>query len=383
MCSALQTGGAERQWAILIPGLARRGLDVRLLTLTGGGRFFDEIQAAGVHCRCAGMKTRWDVRGIRRAFQLAEPEPDIIVTHETNAQVLGQAIASRAQAVHVTVDHTPPGLPRGLHRRLLGRLVAKGVDCTIAVSRSQLPDLADLGFDRDKVRVIYNGIPALQPTKSRDEARNSLGIESDDFVAVVIAALRAQKRVPVFIDAVASAHIANTRIKGFVAGGGPDLDALRTLAAQRGSSVTLLGERADVADLLLASDVACLTSWTEAAPIALIEAMALARPVIAAAVGGNDEVVVGGETGILVPTPEPSEFANAFQVLAADRSHARALGQAGKARYERLFTAEKMLDDYADVLIRLWEGLDGDDLTSGPRMRPLPGTIGNEGSDAR
>lgn len=353
MCSALHTGGAERQWAILIPGLARRGFDARLVTLTDRGRFFDEVQAAGVPCRCVGLKSRWDLRGIRRAFQFAEPVPEIIMTHETNAQILGQAIASRAKAAHVTVDHTPPALPRGLHRRLLGRLVAKRVDCAIAVSRSQLPDLAALGFDRGRVRVIHNGIPALRPTKSREEARASLGIEADDFVAIVVAALRAQKRVPIFIDAVASAHNANARIKGFVAGGGPDLDALRVLAAGRGSSVTLLGERTDVADLLLASDVACLTSWTEATPIALIEAMALQRPVVAAAVGGNEEVVVDGETGILVPTLEPTEFANALQTLAADRSRGRELGRAGKARYERLFTEEKMLDDYAEVFIRL------------------------------
>ena len=87
--------------------------------------------------------------------------------------------------------------------------------------------------------------------------------------------------------------------------------------------------------------------------MALIEAMALERPVLAAAVGGNDEVVVDGETGILVPAPEPSEFARALQALSANRPGVRALGQAGRTRYERLFTAQKMLDDYADVFMRL------------------------------
>jgi glycosyltransferase involved in cell wall biosynthesis len=255
MCSALHTGGAERQWSILIPGLAERGFSVQLLTLAGRGRFFDEIEAAGLPCESAGLKSRWDLRGIKRAFELTKLAPDVVMTQETNAQVLGHLITRRVKAAHVTVDHTPPGLPRSLHRRLLTRLIAKRAECAIAVSRSQLLELGALGFDRRRLRVIYNGLPTLRPERSRAQTRASLGFNSRDFVAVVIAALRDQKRVGVFIEAVAAAHRADHRIKGLVAGGGPDLERLRILACSRGSSVNLLGERSDVADLITASDV--------------------------------------------------------------------------------------------------------------------------------
>jgi glycosyltransferase involved in cell wall biosynthesis len=77
--------------------------------------------------------------------------------------------------------------------------------------------------------------------------------------------------------------------------------------------------------------------------------MALERPVVAAAVGGVSEVVVHGETGILVPSPDPVLFANAFQALASQPSHARMLGVAGRRRYERIFTAERMVEGYADL----------------------------------
>jgi glycosyltransferase involved in cell wall biosynthesis len=353
MCSALGTGGAERQWSILIPGLAKRGFDVRLMTLRARGRFFEEIQSAGIQCQCVGLRSRWDLAGILRTFELARPVPQVIMTHEMNAQVLGQLIASRTRAAHVTVDHTPPGIPRGWHRRLLIRLVARKVDVGIAVSRSQLPELYELGFDRNKLRIIYNGVPALRPTRARSETRAALGYGDWDFVAVLVGALRDQKRVPVFIEAIAAAHAADPRIKGLVVGGGAAFPVLRALAAYRGSNVSLLGERDDVLDLIAASDVVCLTSWTEATPVALIEAMALERPVIAAAVGGNEEVVVHGETGILVAEPEVAQFADAFQELASEASRSRALGRAGKMRYERLFTAERMVDEYVDVLIKL------------------------------
>jgi glycosyltransferase involved in cell wall biosynthesis len=350
LSSELRTGGAERQWSILIPGLAERGFDVRLLTLAGRGRFFDEIAAAGVPCKCADLASRWDLRGLARALELANPAPDVVMTQGTNAQVLGHFIASRAKARHVTIDHTPPGLPRRLHRRLLVRLIAPRVDYAIAVSRSQVPDLAHLGFEPRRLRVIYNGLPAPRPTRSREEARASLEFESRDFVILVLAALRPQKRVPVFIEAVAGAQVREDRIKGIVAGGGPDLEDLRSFAKNSGSSVSLLGERADVADLIVASDAVCLTSWTEATPIALIEAMALGRPVIAGSVGGIGEIVVDRETGLLVPRPDSGLFALAFHELATEPSRARALGEAGRARYERLFTVDKMLDDYVELL---------------------------------
>src|SRR6266566_2207940 len=97
-----------------------------------------------------------------------------------NAQILGHFIASRSSAIHVTIDHTAPERRRALHRRLLARFVAKRVDVAIAVSKSQLPQLAALGFDTRALRVIYNGIPPLRPEKSRVQARASLGLESRD-----------------------------------------------------------------------------------------------------------------------------------------------------------------------------------------------------------
>lgn len=349
MCSALETGGAERQWSILIPGLAERGYETEVLTLAGRGRFFDEIQAAGVPSHCAELRSRWDLRGLRRALGYANRRLDIVMSRETNAQVVGLALASRARAAHVTMDQTPPGLPRGAHRRLLLRLIAPRVDRVIAVSRSQIPELVSLGFDEARTRVIYNAVEPLWPTKTRDQTRASIEVESRDFVALLVAALRPQKRIPFFIEAVAAAHRADERIKGIVAGGGPALETFRALAAANGSSVRLLGERTDIADLLVAADAACLTSWTEATPLALIEAMSLSRPVVSTPAGGVDEVVVDGKTGIVVRDPDPQRFADALQALAADANYAQALGAAGKARFEDLFSAENMIDQYVEV----------------------------------
>src|SRR5262249_119768 len=111
-------------------------------------------------------------------------------------------------------------------------------------------------------------------------------------------------------------------------------------------------------DLMIASDVVCLSSAAEASPISLIEAMSLGRPVIAPQTGGIPEVVIDAETGILVPSegtdgPDPEQFATALETLAADRARAEAFGAEGRGRYERFSTAHTMLDAYENVFRQL------------------------------
>src|SRR2546430_6938294 len=111
VCSELQRGGAERQWAHLVPALRERGLDVRVLALRDTGPFYDELAAAEVPVACARMTSRFDLRGLRRALSAAG-RPALVVSQGTNALVIGEAIASRCRAPHVAIDHTPPGLHR-------------------------------------------------------------------------------------------------------------------------------------------------------------------------------------------------------------------------------------------------------------------------------
>jgi glycosyltransferase involved in cell wall biosynthesis len=119
----------------------------------------------------------------------------------------------------------------------------------------------------------------------------------------------------------------------------------------RGSGIEVLGERDDVADLLAAADVVCLSSFTEAFPMILLEAMALGLPVISTDVGGVREAVVDGETGLLVAPGDAGALANALRTLAADSALRERLGANALARHER-FTLDAMVDGYANVIER-------------------------------
>ena len=351
MTTALERGGAERQWATLLPGLRARGAAPRLLTLQGRGDFFDEIEAAGVPASCASLRSRFDLVRLRRARRFADPAPDVVVSQGIDAMVVGRLVARRAGAAHVVVEHGGPGLARRRHRRLLTRLFARSCDAVAAVSRAQVSGLVALGYPASRIVVISNGVAAAQPARDRSVVRAELGVRPTDFLAVFVGGLRPPKQPVAFVAACVAAGV-----RGLVVGAGPlryDVDAA---VARSNGAVQAIGERRDVADFLLAADAACLVSDIEALPMVALEAMSAGLPVVASDVGGVPEAVVDGQTGLLVPRGDPDGLAHALATLAADGALARRLGEAGRARYEGLFSAERMADQYLDLLQRVAAG---------------------------
>jgi L-malate glycosyltransferase len=359
VCNALRVGGAERHVANLAPALRDRGLDTAVVVLREEGRFFEELREKGISTRFLQVRSRYDISGMRHVVEAVGAWPDAVVSQGLDAQVVGHFVARRSEAPHLTITHHSPEARLAPHRRLLTRLVARWVDGIVAVSSVQVPGLLAYGFPRDRIRVIENGVPEPQTRRSTAAVRSELGLEEADFVALLAATLRPEKRAGVFVAAVAAAHNGDSRIRGLVAGGGPGLDGIRDRA--RGSdAVAVLGDRADVADLLAASDVVCLTSAYEVSPIVILEAMALARPVVATGVGGVTSVVQDGVTGLLTPVDGGQALTAALGKLVADRASAAAMGIAGRLRYEQSFTLDIMADRYA-ALIR--------EFTSAPARR--------------
>jgi len=366
--STLTVGGSERQVAHLVPALRARGFATEVATLRHRGRHYEELLAAGIPMTFAGMRSRLDVPGLVRAYRLWRLRPDIVFTSSIDAQVIGEAVALRAGARHVTVEQGGAGIPRSLHRRLLVRLVAPRIDRVVAVTATQVEELAALGFRRDRITVIPNATPRPSCDRSRQEVRAELGLADDDVVALFLATLRPEKRVELFVDAVVRARREEPRLRAVVAGGGPQLELLRRLAASSPEAVRVLGERSDVGNLIEASDLLCMTSSFEGVPLSVVEAMALGRPVVAMRVGGLVELVDDGRTGRLTPPGDVDAFARALVEVAREPPDAlRALGEAGREEFERRYTLERMVDSYADLLRCAVAS------TAGPRSQRMAG----------
>jgi glycosyltransferase involved in cell wall biosynthesis len=355
VCPNLGAGGAERQWAILAPGLRERGFDVSVLTLDGRGCYFEELRARGVPVACAGLRHRADPIGLSRAVRLAGPRSSAVLTRGVSAHLVGHVLARRQRAAHIVTEHLghdPDGL-RALrrHQRLLLRPLRPRADAVVAVAASQTADLERDGYRRGAIRVIVSGVADDPPVRQREALRAELGVAPGAFLAVLVAALRPEKRAAVFAEQVAAAHRVEPSVQGLVVGDGPDAPAVARAAARPGDgAVRMLGFRADAVDVMHAADVVCLTSAVEGLPMSALEAMSVARPLIATRVGDLPAVVEDGRTGLLISPERPSELAGAVVALARDPARAAELGRAGRARQQRSFSLDAMTRGYAELL---------------------------------
>jgi glycosyltransferase involved in cell wall biosynthesis len=354
VCPNLEAGGAERQWALLAPGLSEQGFDVSVITLDGRGVYFDELRSRGVRIACARLRHRADPIGLARAVRLGGSRSSAIVSRGVSAHLVGHVLARRQRAAHVVTEHLGPD-PLGMrrlrrHQQLLLRPMRPRVTAVVAAAVSQTEYLVRDGYRPDAIRVIASGVADDPPVRDREEVRAELNVQPDAFLAVLVAALRPEKQADVFVEQVTAAHAAEPSVHGLVVGEGSDVASVASAVERAGGAVRMVGFRADAVDIMYAADVVCLTSAVEALPMSVLEAMSVARPVIATRVGGLPEVVADGETGFLISPDRPSELAVALIGLARDPARAEELGRAGRARQQRSFSIEAMTRGYAELL---------------------------------
>jgi glycosyltransferase involved in cell wall biosynthesis len=349
----LEVGGVERLWTTLVPELSRRGVAAEVVTVTGRGPVFEELAAAGVRCTCLGVQRRLSISAWRTLAALASRRPDAILTTGVNAHVLGLLASRRAGSAHIASIHSIAEQPMPVRQRWILRAIAPRVDAATAVTSAQIPFLESLGVPRERIHVVPNGVRMDPPTRSREAVRRELGASDESFLVLLVAALRPEKRVARFVDAVVAANWRESRVRGVIAGGGPELEDIRRRCQDTDGVVTALGPRRDVPDLLAAAEAACLTSDAEALPLFVLEAMSHSLPVVAPDVGGLRDAVVHDETGLLVPVGDHDALVRALLALAGDRELAARLGEAGRERHRERFTVDEMVDAHFALLDRV------------------------------
>jgi glycosyltransferase involved in cell wall biosynthesis len=345
----LGTGGAERQWSVLLPGLRARGHDARVITLDDGGPFVAQLRDRDVPVDVVGMRSQADLVRVARCPLVRCFTPEVVLTRGVNGLYIGHLLARWRAARHVYNDHIQVGFRLSPRREALVKWIAPRLDRVIAVADGQGRVWQHRGLDPARFVVIDNGIEVPEVAEPRDRLREELGVAPTGVVALLVAALRPEKRVPDFVQAVRQARAERPELVGIIAGDGADRPAVES-AIDGDPGVRLLGYRDDVARLLKASDVFALSSAFEAAPMAILEAMACGLPVLATDVGGVRELVVDRETGVLVPAADTAAMARELVALAGDEPLRRALGAAGRERQRARWNAEAMVGAYEAAL---------------------------------
>ena len=223
------------------------------------------------------------------------------------------------------------------------RQVARFVDRYIAVSHAAERHLVEnKGIARSKIAVIHNGrdLTHFHPPSALERMKARAALELEDRQAVlVLGRLEPQKGHFYLIDALRSLVRDYPRLIALLAGSGALESDLRTKchAAKLNGHVVFLGQRNDSERLLAAADIVVLPSLYEGLPLVAIEALATARPMVASDIEGTREVVIDGDTGLLVPPADAAALAVGIRRLLESPQLGAALGARGRAFVERKF----------------------------------------------
>lgn len=259
---------------------------------------------------------------------------DVLHAHMFRANVPGSAIG-RLAGVPAIVSHEHTWSYRGRPlRRLADReLIARASDVFVAVSRSDRASMIAVErIDPAKIVVVPNGIP--DPVAHGNDVRSELGLDDTAPVIGALARLEWQKGYDVLVAAVALLRPRRPDLRVLIAGEGRERARLHTAIAENGlvENVRLLGHRYDSADFLAALDAVVMPSRWEGSPLALVEAMALGRPIVASAVGGIPDLITDEQHGLLVAPEDPHALAAALDRVLSDRALARRLGEHAQRR---------------------------------------------------
>jgi glycosyltransferase involved in cell wall biosynthesis len=356
----MRVGGAE---SVIVEHVrhAGPGIETLVCALNRGGPALEAAAAAGARTFVLEKSGR-HVAGLARLTALMRAEAVHVVNGHNPTGALYGVLAARWAGVPVAVRTEHSVHYAGRHSRVypllegVGTLLCDRIICVCEASR--VSHASRMSWAESRFVTVPNGVSELRPSRSRAELREALGLRPDECAVLTVGSLTRQKAYHRLIEAFAAVAARHAEAVLLIAGDGPLKDDLVRQAREAGHAdrVRWLGPRMDVADLMCAADLFTLSSEREGLSLALLEAMRGERPVVATRVGGNAEAVAEGETGLIVPPHDPAALAHALSSLVADSARREAFGHAARARWQRLFTAERMVRDtealYREALSR-------------------------------
>ena len=368
--SRLNIGGPSLHVIHLSSGLVSHGFETRLVVGTTDqheGDFHDLARARGVDLSVfpelgRAIRPVNDLRALVRLYRLMRHErPAIVHTHTAKAGAIGRTAALMARVpvvVHTYHGHVLSGYFHplaSLFFRGVERSLGYASDALLTVSESVSDDLVRLGVaPRDRVRVLPLGLD-LEPLAGalpRGVLRREANWGNESRVVGIVGRLVPIKDLDTFLDAAALVASRTDDVRFAVVGDGEERARIEARAVSvLGDRIHFFGWRKDPAAVFGDLDLVVNTSLNEGTPVALIEALAAGRPVVATAVGGTPDVLEGGRFGALVPARSPAEAARAIQAVLDSPEISRRMATDGRATVLTRYSVARLLLDVA-VLYR-------------------------------
>ena len=367
--SSLRTGGAELHALELCRYMIRRGVGVSVCTLGEGGELGDRFGEAGAAVYEAGIGSLGNLAGAaarRRVMSVVESaSPDILHAHMYHAEMVA-ALASRLSGLPLVVTRHSSGLEFNGLRRFAARMAGRWTRRVIAVSGDAAREALRLGARVDEVVTIHNGVdtgrfrPMENPLRESERER-LVGEHFQPREAPVrlltgtVSGLKPVKNLSMMVRAFAALDPAVAGEAGMIiTGEGPSRTELEDLVSDLGleGRVVLPGRTDRPEELLPLLDVFILSSRSEGAPMALLEAMSCGLAIVATRVGAVPELLA--DCGITVDPGDAGAMTAAIERLANDYSLRAELGRRARVRALEYFDieiwGERTLQVYRELL---------------------------------
>lgn len=346
-------GGAEMVVSRLAGALDRSRFR-SVVGLFRSGWLKEQCERQGIDTHVLEIKGMFDFEWVLKACRLVRREGVALIhAHEFTGNTYGALVARLVGIPFVATVHGKNYYWEQNKRRLAYRAVSC-IATMVAVSEDLKRFITEsVGVPAKRVKVIYNGQEVL-PSIGLEEKRRlraELDLEDNGQVVGVVGSLYPVKGHQYLLAAAPEVLKIYPRTIFLIVGTGELESSLKEEVHCRGleKQVRFLGFREDVSALLSLMDVFVLPSLSEGLSVALLEAMAAGKPVVATNVGGNPELIVNNETGFLISSRDVHSLTAKLLLFLADKPYAIKLGENGRKRVQRHFSLQAMVNNYQDL----------------------------------
>ena len=353
--------GAENHLLVLLPALRALGVDAEVVLLQEPGRPVAQLVraflAAGVPTFELAINMDLDPWLVGRLARLVRSRgAHAMHTHGVHADLYGRLCLQGLDGVLLLqTRHNDDRFRRLWIMRLLNQWLARRCVRIVAISDAVREFVCAVeGIPPRKVERIYYGLDAAPAPQNVADLRTELGWAGAPLIGFV-GRLTGQKGVDVLLNAFAIVHRALPTARLLLIGDGPQRAALAALAGglQISAAVHFAGWREDARAQMAALNVLAIASRWEGFGLVTLEAMQAGVAVVASRVSALPEIVLDGETGLLVPAANAAKLAAALLALLQDPQRAMQLGENGRLRAAQLFTVKQMAVQHAALYLSL------------------------------
>jgi glycosyltransferase involved in cell wall biosynthesis len=351
--------GGEQQTLFLLQGLKARHLDSHLVCQPNSP-MAERALEKGIDVLPVRMGGEIDyAAGYRLRKLIKKFNYDIIHSHTSHAHMLAFLASLGRGGRRLVTRRVDFSIFRHSFLKLSGIKYRFMADYYIAISHKIKNVMVDDGISDQRIFVVHSGI---DPQRFRQEAGDRLlsefDIRADEKVVINVGHLAGHKGQEYLVRAIPHVLVKLPKTRFFIVGKGELMDNLKTIASSLGLKQALVftGFRKDVGSFYKVADLFVMSSVDEGLGTAVLDAMALGKPVVATRAGGLPEIVHDGKTGRLVAPADPTALAEGIIEMLTHTELAITMANQGQAEVRKSFTIEAMVDGNIEVYQKILNG---------------------------